>query len=216
MLQSLFTKSAKKWYYKMRQDHNKDSWPWWKEQIISKWENDSWRVRMENSFKESTFNTGRDMPMSWLLKHKDRSTALYPSISETMNGQKPALRPDRKEDRAPLKCHKCGSTSHLASICPKWTRINDIKIENPEYTKEKNDLSLDESDSEPDEEEELQDKLSIENINVSFDITEGHTHLPRLSDESMDLIHVQEAKIENPSLPEEKVIQLDHLVSLIL
>ncbi|MBW0561914.1 hypothetical protein O181_101629 [Austropuccinia psidii MF-1] len=40
-LSSLFPKSEKKWYYKMRQDHGKHSWPWWKEQIISKWENDS-------------------------------------------------------------------------------------------------------------------------------------------------------------------------------
>ncbi|MBW0551479.1 hypothetical protein O181_091194 [Austropuccinia psidii MF-1] len=45
-LHSLFTKSAKKWYYKMRQDHGKHSWPWWKEQIISKWANDSWRFQM--------------------------------------------------------------------------------------------------------------------------------------------------------------------------
>ncbi|MBW0549222.1 hypothetical protein O181_088937 [Austropuccinia psidii MF-1] len=30
-LHSLFTKSAKKWSYKMRQDHGKHSWPWWKE-----------------------------------------------------------------------------------------------------------------------------------------------------------------------------------------
>ncbi|MBW0584519.1 hypothetical protein O181_124234 [Austropuccinia psidii MF-1] len=27
-LHSLFTKSANKWYYKMRQDHGKHSWPW--------------------------------------------------------------------------------------------------------------------------------------------------------------------------------------------
>ncbi|MBW0554987.1 hypothetical protein O181_094702 [Austropuccinia psidii MF-1] len=39
ILHSLFTKSAKKWYYNMRQYHGKHSWPWWKEQIISKWEN---------------------------------------------------------------------------------------------------------------------------------------------------------------------------------
>ncbi|MBW0555527.1 hypothetical protein O181_095242 [Austropuccinia psidii MF-1] len=31
---SQFTKSQKKWYYKMRQDYGKNPWPWWKEQII--------------------------------------------------------------------------------------------------------------------------------------------------------------------------------------
>ncbi|MBW0537211.1 hypothetical protein O181_076926 [Austropuccinia psidii MF-1] len=50
-LHSLFTKSAKKWYYKMRQNHGKNSWPWWKEQIICKWANDSWRFKMENYFQ---------------------------------------------------------------------------------------------------------------------------------------------------------------------
>ncbi|MBW0561990.1 hypothetical protein O181_101705 [Austropuccinia psidii MF-1] len=49
-LNSLFIKSAKQWYYKMRQDHGKNSCPWWKEQSISKRENYSWRFKMENSF----------------------------------------------------------------------------------------------------------------------------------------------------------------------
>ncbi|MBW0539605.1 hypothetical protein O181_079320 [Austropuccinia psidii MF-1] len=84
ILHSLFTKSAKKWYYKMRQDHGKHSWPWWKEQIISKWVNDSWRFRMENSFEEAIFNIERDRPMSWFLKQKGRLTSLHPDISETM------------------------------------------------------------------------------------------------------------------------------------
>ncbi|MBW0516949.1 hypothetical protein O181_056664 [Austropuccinia psidii MF-1] len=83
-LHSLFTKSAKKWYYKMRQDHGKHRWAWWKEQIISKWENYSWRFKMENSFEEAIFNIERDRPMSWFLKQKDRLTALHPYMSETM------------------------------------------------------------------------------------------------------------------------------------
>ncbi|MBW0474701.1 hypothetical protein O181_014416 [Austropuccinia psidii MF-1] len=83
-LHSLFTKSEKKSHYKMRQDHGKHSWPWWKEQIISKWENDSWRFKNENSFEEAILNIERDRPMSWFLKNKDRLTALHPDMSETM------------------------------------------------------------------------------------------------------------------------------------
>ncbi|MBW0565758.1 hypothetical protein O181_105473, partial [Austropuccinia psidii MF-1] len=83
-LHSLFTKSAKKWYYKMRQDHGTTSWPWWKEQIISKWANDSWGFKMENLFEEAIFNIERDRLMSWFLKQKDRLTALHPDMSETM------------------------------------------------------------------------------------------------------------------------------------
>ncbi|MBW0463236.1 hypothetical protein O181_002951 [Austropuccinia psidii MF-1] len=40
-LHSLFTREARKWYYKMKQDHGRNSWPWCKEKIISKRENDS-------------------------------------------------------------------------------------------------------------------------------------------------------------------------------
>ncbi|MBW0498741.1 hypothetical protein O181_038456 [Austropuccinia psidii MF-1] len=83
-LNSLFTKSEKKWYYKMRQDHVKHSSPWWKEQIISKWKNDSWRFKMENSFEEAIFNIERDRTMYWFLKQKDRLTSLHSDMSETM------------------------------------------------------------------------------------------------------------------------------------
>ncbi|MBW0556298.1 hypothetical protein O181_096013 [Austropuccinia psidii MF-1] len=68
----------------MRQDHGKHSWPWWKEQIISKWENDSWRFRMENSFEEAIFDIERDSSMSWFLKQKHRLTSLHTDRSETM------------------------------------------------------------------------------------------------------------------------------------
>ncbi|MBW0505453.1 hypothetical protein O181_045168 [Austropuccinia psidii MF-1] len=62
---------------------------------------------------------------------------------------KPISRPNKPQDRDPLKFHKCGSTSHLANNCPKKTRINEIEIEQDYDTKEKNNISLHESDSEP-------------------------------------------------------------------
>ncbi|MBW0484417.1 hypothetical protein O181_024132 [Austropuccinia psidii MF-1] len=40
-LHSLFTRTAKKWYYKMRQDHGKHDCPWWKSEIIIKWAKNS-------------------------------------------------------------------------------------------------------------------------------------------------------------------------------
>ncbi|MBW0522670.1 hypothetical protein O181_062385 [Austropuccinia psidii MF-1] len=49
-LHSLFTRTAKKLYYKMRLDHGKHDWPWWKCEIITKWSNNSWRFKMENDF----------------------------------------------------------------------------------------------------------------------------------------------------------------------
>ncbi|MBW0468020.1 hypothetical protein O181_007735 [Austropuccinia psidii MF-1] len=35
-LHSLFTRTANEWYCKMRQDHGKHDWPWWKSEIITK------------------------------------------------------------------------------------------------------------------------------------------------------------------------------------
>ncbi|MBW0520976.1 hypothetical protein O181_060691 [Austropuccinia psidii MF-1] len=249
-LHFLFTKSEKKWYYKMRQDHGKHCWPWSKEQIISKWENYSWRFKMENSFEEAILNIERDRPMSMFLKQKDRLTALHPDMSETLvhkrllrkcggdlehairsicietyskedyinamedittrkqigrNWYKPPMdnktrgkpipKPNRPHEKAPLKCHKCGSTSHFANTCPKRTRMNEVEIEKDD-TKETNDVPVHEIDSEPSEEEELPDERSIENINVFFEVTEVHTHLPQYSDECMNLTHVQDAKMQ--------------------
>ncbi|MBW0464016.1 hypothetical protein O181_003731 [Austropuccinia psidii MF-1] len=38
-----FTGTAKKWSHKMRQEHGKHDWLWWKSEIITKWANNSWR-----------------------------------------------------------------------------------------------------------------------------------------------------------------------------
>ncbi|MBW0513935.1 hypothetical protein O181_053650 [Austropuccinia psidii MF-1] len=108
---------------------------------------------------------------------------------------KPIARPKKPQEKAPLKCHKCGSTSHLANTCPKKTRINEIEVAKDD-TKEKNDVPLHESYSEPAEEEELPDELGIENINVHFEVTKSHTHLPQYSDECLDLIHVQDSGMQ--------------------
>ncbi|MBW0555664.1 hypothetical protein O181_095379 [Austropuccinia psidii MF-1] len=115
-------------------------------------------------------------------------------IDNKTNG-KPIAKPNKPQERLPLKFHKCGSTSHLANTCPKKTRINAINVEKVEDTKETTDVSLHESDSEPSE-EEVPEELNIENINVYFGVTEVHTHLPHYSDEFIDLIHVQAAKMQ--------------------
>ncbi|MBW0514862.1 hypothetical protein O181_054577 [Austropuccinia psidii MF-1] len=56
-LHSLLTRTAKKWYYKMRQHHGKHDWSWWKSQMITKWANNSSRFKMENAFENSIFNS---------------------------------------------------------------------------------------------------------------------------------------------------------------
>ncbi|MBW0564173.1 hypothetical protein O181_103888 [Austropuccinia psidii MF-1] len=85
----------------------------------------------------------------------------YKPPMENKTSGKPIPKPNKTHDKAPLKCHKCGSTSHLANTCPKKTRIKEIGIEKDD-TKETKDVSVHESDSEPPEVEELPDELSIE------------------------------------------------------
>ncbi|MBW0557949.1 hypothetical protein O181_097664 [Austropuccinia psidii MF-1] len=77
-LHSLFTRTAKKWYYKMKQDHGKHDWPWWKSERITKWANNSWIFQMKNSFESAIFSSERDKPLPWFLKQKDRLSALHP------------------------------------------------------------------------------------------------------------------------------------------
>ncbi|MBW0547582.1 hypothetical protein O181_087297 [Austropuccinia psidii MF-1] len=104
-----------------------------------------------------------------------------PSMNNKTSG-KPIKKSNEPHDKAPFKFHKCGSTSHLVSTCPKKTRIDEIEIDQFEATKETNNISLHDSYSEPSEEEEVPDELIIENINVSFEVTEVNTHLPQYSD----------------------------------
>ncbi|MBW0503410.1 hypothetical protein O181_043125 [Austropuccinia psidii MF-1] len=81
----------------------------------------------------------------------------YKPPMDNKTSGKPSTKPNKTHDKAPLKFHKCGSTSHLENTCPKKTRINEIEIDKAEHTKETNNVSLHDSDSEPSEEEELPD-----------------------------------------------------------
>ncbi|MBW0533859.1 hypothetical protein O181_073574 [Austropuccinia psidii MF-1] len=90
----------------------------------------------------------------------------YKPPMDNKTSGKPISKPNKPHDKSLFKCHKCGITSHLADTCPKKTIIDEIEIAK-DYTKETKDVSVHQSDSEPSEEEELPDELSIKNINVS-------------------------------------------------
>ncbi|MBW0501976.1 hypothetical protein O181_041691 [Austropuccinia psidii MF-1] len=100
---SLFTRTAKKWYYKMRQDHGKHDWSWWKSEMITKWANNSWRFKMENAFESAIFNSEKDKPLTWFFKQKDRLSALHPDMSDTMINMK-ILRKCGGELEHDIKC----------------------------------------------------------------------------------------------------------------
>ncbi|MBW0581451.1 hypothetical protein O181_121166 [Austropuccinia psidii MF-1] len=81
---TLFTKSAHRWYLKLRQAHEHQSWTWWKTQIINKWANDSWRFKVEKSFESAKFHADKDKALPWFFQKKDILTELYPDMSEFM------------------------------------------------------------------------------------------------------------------------------------
>ncbi|MBW0555294.1 hypothetical protein O181_095009 [Austropuccinia psidii MF-1] len=81
---TLFNRSAHRWYIKLRQAHGHQSWTWWKTQIIKKWANDYWRCKVEKAFESAKFNSDKDKDLPWLCQQKDRLTAFYPDMSEFM------------------------------------------------------------------------------------------------------------------------------------
>ncbi|MBW0514710.1 hypothetical protein O181_054425 [Austropuccinia psidii MF-1] len=72
----------------------------------------------------------------------------YKHPMDNKTSGKPIPKPNKPHDKAPLKCHKCGSKSHLANTCPKKTRINEIEIQKDDKKGTK-DVSVHDSDSEP-------------------------------------------------------------------
>ncbi|MBW0537496.1 hypothetical protein O181_077211 [Austropuccinia psidii MF-1] len=81
---TFFTKSAHRWYIKLRQAHGHQSRTWWKPQLINKWANDSWRFKVEKAFESAKLNSDKDKAFPWFCQQKDRLTELYPDMSEFM------------------------------------------------------------------------------------------------------------------------------------
>ncbi|MBW0541185.1 hypothetical protein O181_080900 [Austropuccinia psidii MF-1] len=67
---TLFTKSAHRWYINLKQAHGHQSWTWWKTQIINKRANDSWSFKVETAFKSSEFNAEKDKSLPWFCQKK--------------------------------------------------------------------------------------------------------------------------------------------------
>ncbi|MBW0554729.1 hypothetical protein O181_094444 [Austropuccinia psidii MF-1] len=102
-LHSLFTRTAKKWYYKTRQEHGKHDWPWWKSEVIAKWANNYWRFKIQNSFESVILNSGKDKPLTWFLKWKHRLSSLHPDIPYSIINMK-ILRKFQGEVEHAIKC----------------------------------------------------------------------------------------------------------------
>ncbi|MBW0543477.1 hypothetical protein O181_083192 [Austropuccinia psidii MF-1] len=101
-------------------------------------------------------------------------------------------REERRPEKPVFKCHKCGSTSHLANTCTKKTKINEAQIiEEIQCTEEKEESD---QDSEVSEDTPVE-YYTIENITAFFEVTEVHTHLPQYSEDCHNLINIQDARM---------------------
>ncbi|MBW0528400.1 hypothetical protein O181_068115 [Austropuccinia psidii MF-1] len=106
-------------------------------------------------------------------------------VSKTYRG-------DKRPERPVLKCHKCGSTSHLANTFTKKTNIKETQvIEEAQCTEEKEESDL---DSEVSEDTTVED-YPIEKITAFFEVTEVHTHLPQYSEGCHNLINIQDSRM---------------------
>ncbi|MBW0531680.1 hypothetical protein O181_071395 [Austropuccinia psidii MF-1] len=100
-------------------------------------------------------------------------------------------RDEKRPERTVLKCHKSGSTSHLANTCTKKTKINEVQIiEKAQYTAEKEESGQDSALSE----ETPGKDYSIQDITAFFEVTEAHTRLPQYNKDCYNLINIQDAR----------------------
>ncbi|MBW0535734.1 hypothetical protein O181_075449 [Austropuccinia psidii MF-1] len=97
---------------------------------------------------------------------------------------------DKRPERPVFKCHKCGSTSHLANTYTKKTKIAEAHvIEEVQCTEEKEESGLYSAVS---EDTPVKDYPN-ENIKAFFVVTKDHTHLPQYSEDCNNLINIQDA-----------------------
>ncbi|MBW0565367.1 hypothetical protein O181_105082 [Austropuccinia psidii MF-1] len=96
-------------------------------------------------------------------------------------------REDKRPERSVLKCHKCGSTSHLANTCTKKANINKVQvIEEVTCTEEKEESGLHSAAS---GDIPVEDYYT-ENITAFFEVTQFHTHLPQYREDCHNLINI--------------------------
>ncbi|MBW0565730.1 hypothetical protein O181_105445 [Austropuccinia psidii MF-1] len=77
-------RSEKRFYYGIRKTNGKNTWSWWKNEIITKWANDSLRYKIENAFENSFSDPDKDKPLTFLLKKAERLNSFYPEMSQKM------------------------------------------------------------------------------------------------------------------------------------
>ncbi|MBW0537107.1 hypothetical protein O181_076822 [Austropuccinia psidii MF-1] len=223
-LHSLFEKSAKRLYYGIRQKNGKNTWCWWKQEIITKWANDAWRYKIENAFEKYFIDQDKVKPLTWFLKQVERLNALYPEMSQIndivtrekigktwkkwdikspnkpfIKKEKPreTLKPNTSNNNEQRKCHKCGGIGHLANNCLRKAEINEIvDTEDHNDKQQESDSEKDTEESETSESDETYIiNAQINNIDFINEVLDVNSSLPQAGTSDTTLTNIQDAKL---------------------
>ncbi|MBW0472732.1 hypothetical protein O181_012447 [Austropuccinia psidii MF-1] len=123
----------------MRQEHVKHDCLWWKSGIIFKWASYSWIFEIENAFQNTIFNSEKGEHYTYLLKWKDRLSALHPDMSGSMINME-ILRKWGGEVEHAIKCtcaEPCSTENYINSMefIIMRTRIGKTWTRNPMESK---------------------------------------------------------------------------------
>ncbi|MBW0584551.1 hypothetical protein O181_124266 [Austropuccinia psidii MF-1] len=178
-LHSSFEKSAKRWYYGIRQNNGKDTWSFWKNEIITKWENDAWRYKIEKAFENSFFYPHKNKSLTWFLKKVEILNALYPETSQKMVHKKTLKR--------------CGGEIEHALR----TKINGIvETDDPNDKEEESDSQNDTEESETSERDEINTiNAQINNIDLIYEVLDVNSNLPQVGTSHTILKSIQDSKL---------------------
>ncbi|MBW0512660.1 hypothetical protein O181_052375 [Austropuccinia psidii MF-1] len=118
----------------MRQDHGKHDWPWWKNEIITKWAKNCWRFKIENALESDIFNSEKDKPLTLFLKQKSGLTALHPDMSDSIINMKILIKCGGEIEHA-IKCQcvgPCSTANYIDAMedINTWTRIGEAWSKN--------------------------------------------------------------------------------------
>ncbi|MBW0467176.1 hypothetical protein O181_006891 [Austropuccinia psidii MF-1] len=224
-LNSLFVKYAKRWYHGIRQTNGKNTWSWWKNEIITKWANDAWRYKIENEFENSFFGPNKDKPLTWFLKKAKILNALYPeksqknvhikilkkcggelahalrsSLNKPFNKEeKPRelFKPNTPNSNGQRKFHKCGGIENLANNFLKKEKINEIvEAEDHNDKEEESDSEKETEESETSQSDEINIiNAQINDIDLIYEVLDVNSNLPQVGTSDTSLKNIKESKL---------------------
>ncbi|MBW0507219.1 hypothetical protein O181_046934 [Austropuccinia psidii MF-1] len=230
-LHSLFEKYFKRWYYGIIKTNGKITWSWWNNEIITEWEIDAWRYKIENAFENSFFYPDKNKPLTWFLKQVERLNELYPEMSHKMvhmkiikkcggelerslriSPNKPFTKKDKTREpfkpntantNEQIKFHKCGGIGHLANNCLKNTKIKEIvETEDHNDKEDESDFEKETEESETSESEEIDIiNAQINNIDLIYEVLDVDSNLPQVGKSDTSLKKIQDAKLHGTKPP---------------